>query len=370
MLTVYFEVSWRLRKRVKKNQPLSIRRASEVLKELEEEAQAAGSSEAVVYVIYDGNRLLFKDRHLIGAGQPTNVLFLVQEALTTVFVDEPEADKDRLLQRVAEAMRAPEEPEPADAPPRAPSGRFFSRLTFRRKPKGADRRREVRTHVSRVRLPKDRHRPKAPNERTTRTASDVNGNETQSPEPAAAVSQEPNQERGGEPVHVPDKGRRAFERLVGRLKACRTTWQKYGPVVKRAIKQIAKSAVAGTKIMVRHHQAAQLRREERRIKALDVQLEQAKQKAKLYEELAADRERVRKQVEADARHEERLARELKEARTARVRSGHGRTWIGGLVLVAFFFSGLWYWQHPDQAHQAMETIVHLKNQVLGQFGMH
>ncbi|MDD9150444.1 MULTISPECIES: hypothetical protein [unclassified Sporolactobacillus] len=367
MLTVYFEASRRLRKRVKKNQPLSIRRASEILKELEEEAQAAGSSEAVVYVIYDGNRLLFKDRHLIGVGQPTNLLFLVQEALTTVFVDEPEADKDRLLQRVAEAMRAPEEPEPADVPPCVPSGRFFSRLAFWRKPKGDDRRREVRTHASRVRLPKDRHRPKAPNERTTHTASDVNRNEKQ--EPAAAVSQEPNQERG-EPVHVPAKGRRAFERLVGRLKTCRTIWQKYGPVVKQAVKQVAKSTATGMKIMVQHHQAAQLRREERRIKALDVQLEQAKQKAKLYEELAADRERVRKQVEEDARHEERLARELKEARTAKVRSGHGRTWIGGLVLVAFFLSGLWYWQHPDQAHQAMETIVHLKNQVLSQFGMH
>lgn len=365
MITVYFEAGRRLRKLAKKNQPFSAHRASDILKEMEERAQTAGFTEAVVYTIYDGERPLFKDRHPVGAGQPTNLLFLVQEALTTVFASEPEADKNRLLQRLAEAIRDPDEPEQTGSLPRATGRRpFFYRVLKRESWMRAQR------TVQEPRPPKSPHEKKSepapdPNDRSTK-----NERPHQQPEPAA--SQAPNQERG-EPSRISDSGKEKWNRTGSLAKvfaSFRASWRKSVPKLKRAAKYFIQFMMRGIKSANQHHQAARLHREERRAKALDVQLEREKQKAKLYEELAADRNRVKKQVESDARREERLAQELKKARGARVHSGHGKAFAGTLMVAGMLFGGLWLWQHPATAHQTLETILTFKNQLFGHFGLH
>lgn len=365
MIIVYFEAGRRLRKLAKKNQPFSAHRASDILKEMEERAQTAGFTEAVVYTIYDGERPLFKDRHPVGAGQPTNLLFLVQEALTTVFASEPEADKNRLLQRLAEAIRDPDEPEQTGSLPRATEKRpFFYR---------------GRKHEPRVRdqpSAEEANPPKRPLEKKDKPVTDSNAqsikNELPNQQPEPAASQEPNQERG-EPSRILVPGRKKRDLTASFVKVfvfCRTSWRKSVPRLKRAAKYFIQFMVRVIKSTIQHHQAVRLNREERRAKALDVQLEREKQKAKLYEELAADRNRVKKQVESDARREERLAQELKKAQDAHVHSGHGKVFAGTVMVAGMLFGGLWLWQHPAMAHQTMETILTFKNQLFGHFGLH
>ncbi|MCO7126155.1 hypothetical protein NIE88_10250 [Sporolactobacillus shoreicorticis] len=365
MITVYFEAGRRFRKLAKKNQPFSTRRASSILKEMEERAQIAGFTEAVVYTIYDGERPLFKDRHPVGAGQPTNLLFLVQEALTTVFASEPEADKNRLLQRLAEAMRDPDEPEQTGGLPRATGKRPFFYRVLKHEPGVRDQPTIQRPNPPKSPLEKRNEPMTDPNDRPIK-----NERPHQQPEPAA--SQEPNQERG-EPSRIPDSGRQKWNLTASFAKAlafCRTSWRKSVPRLMRVTKYFTQFIVRGIKSAIQHHQAVRFHREERRAKALDVQLEREKQKARLYEELAADRNRVKKQVESDARREERLAQELKKARGARVHSGHGGAIAGTLMVAGMLFGGLWLWQHPATAHQTMEMILTFKNQLFGHFGLH
>lgn len=329
---------------------------------MEENAQAAGFSEAVVYTVYDGSHLLFKDQHPIGASQPTNLLFLVQEALATVFAGEPEEEKNRLLQQLAQAM-ASDEPAQTAAPSIPRKHSFFHRAV---KPKIAD---HVQTAIKKPVMPK--LPPEKVDESDSEPEVQPTRTEKQWKEPEPTIAQEPNQERG-EPFRVlNEKKRRLIIGSIGRAVAfCRVPWQKHGPGFLHGIRRLIHFTKSSIKGIIQRRRAARQRKEERRTQALDVRLEREKQKTKLYEELATDRNRVRKQVEADVRREERLARELKTARHAR--GGHSRhqgTFAGALTL-GLFLGGLWLWQHPATAHQAMESILTFKNQLFDHFGLH
>lgn len=378
MVTVTLDAGRRFRHVVKKNQPLSVRAASMRLKELEEEAQTAETTDRVIYRIYADGRLLFTDQHPLGAGQPSNLLFLVQDALRTVFADEPEDEKTHLLQALTEALRAPEPLVAAKNKVRPMHAHFWPFAGQRKqaersaagKPKAARTRRPVppasaTQPVDEPPVAAPATNQPAPHAKPEARASDgkeaVDAEVPHSEAAAGTTSSQP----------VPNPARGEPSRALGvmcKTVGTRLVWlsQYIGRGLKRMWRSVDHLAKQGVK--ARHE--ARKARAARQLKALDVQLEQEKQKTKLYAELARDRERVRQQVEKDAQYQEARARELKKARQARVRTRHRKPILGGVVAIGLIAGSVWLWHHPSDWHRLIQTLLLLKNQVADHFGWH
>lgn len=378
MVTVTLDTGRRFRHVVKKNEPLSVRAASMRLKELEEEAQTAETTDRVIYRIYADDRLLFTDQHPLGAGQPSNLLFLVQDALRTVFADEPEDEKTHLLQALTEALRAPEPLVAAKNKVRPMHAHFWP---FAGQRKQAERGAAGKTKAVRTRRPVPpasatqpvdeppvaapvANQP-APHAKPDARASDWNeAVDAEVPHTEAAVGTTSSQ-----PAPNPARGEPSRVRLTALKRTCtRLMWLGHhmGYGLKRA-------SVAGGHLVKRGaeaRRAARKARAARQLKALDVQLARETQKAKLYAELARDRERVRQQVEKDAQYQEARARELKKAHQARVRTRPKKPVLGAVMLLGLVVGSVWLWRHPSDWHRLIQTLLLLKNQVADRFGWH
>jgi hypothetical protein len=307
MLVVYMAAPWRYREWVTKNRAMTVREATECLKEVEEEAQAMERIDLLVYSIYEGNQLVFRDEIPVGAGQSSNLLFLVQKALgTDLFVDEPEENKNKLLQQLAQEIRS-YDPLPDDVQP-------------------AHHQRKISLIIDLFH--RYRGKKKAPSE--TDLVSD--GVIVDLKEETVPIHMETTHVRGA-----------PF------LPFLQTVWQ-YAQTGFRVGKSGAEKGLRSVVIWQRQRMKMKVYREKRKLKELDVKQEEAMNEQRLFEKLQRDREKMRKQVAADAIRQEKLAAEIRKAHSHW--KGQSKYFIRNFfVAVIVLFGSIFLSQNPDLVHR-------------------
>lgn len=104
MIFVILQVEKKLKGEINPKQQYSLRKASQLLSHLDRVAEERNMVSSVRYSIYEDKTLLFRDDFLVGEGKAANLILLVNQTLNTTFKDNPEGEKNSLLEKLSAAM--------------------------------------------------------------------------------------------------------------------------------------------------------------------------------------------------------------------------------------------------------------------------
>lgn len=117
-MTVYAELHAKLplkaqlKNRIKIPKRLTLPELNHILVELEQRCQATNSTIPLSLKIMDesiaGTATIFSNEWVLAAGKPTNILVLINFALSEYYPDTPQEQKDLLLSKIEEGLNVPE----------------------------------------------------------------------------------------------------------------------------------------------------------------------------------------------------------------------------------------------------------------------
>ncbi|MDZ5760662.1 hypothetical protein RAK27_18635 [Carnobacterium maltaromaticum] len=97
----YIVKNKKLKKLLISNEKLSVKNATMLLEKFEELAKFRNFVANVEYQVCDDDETLFRDNVEVGKGNATNLLLLITNSLNTNFAEIPQADKDELIEKIA-----------------------------------------------------------------------------------------------------------------------------------------------------------------------------------------------------------------------------------------------------------------------------
>ncbi|MFS0882736.1 hypothetical protein AB3M95_22320, partial [Metabacillus niabensis] len=104
MIYVEFKVDKKLKGELSPKKKYTIKNASISLAKAEKFAEENNIKGKVEFSIFENNQLLFRDICLVGEGNSTNLILLVNQTLNTTFSDTPKSEKESLLNKLSLAM--------------------------------------------------------------------------------------------------------------------------------------------------------------------------------------------------------------------------------------------------------------------------